>query len=66
MTTEKMTIHEALSELKVIGKRIDKEINDMVEKLLYKSITKACKMGAIRIVSMNTMENYKFLHQYRN
>ena len=30
MTTEKMTIHEALSELKVIGKRIDKEINDMV------------------------------------
>ena len=30
MTTEKMTIHEALSELKVIGKRIDKEINGVV------------------------------------
>ena len=30
MTTEKMTIHEALSELKVIGKRIDKEMNGMV------------------------------------
>lgn len=27
MTTEKMTIHEALSELKVIGSRIDKEID---------------------------------------
>lgn len=27
MTTEKMTIHEALSELKVIGKRIEKEID---------------------------------------
>ena len=38
-----------------------KEINDMVEKLLYKSITKACKIGAIRIVSMNTMENYKIV-----
>lgn len=30
MTTEKMTIHEALSELKVIGKRTEKEINDIV------------------------------------
>lgn len=30
MTTEKMTIHEALSELKVIGKRIDKEVNGAV------------------------------------
>ena len=27
MTTEKMTIHEALSELKVLGSRIEKEIN---------------------------------------
>lgn len=27
MTTETMTVHEALSELKVIGARIDKEIN---------------------------------------
>ena len=30
MTTEKMTIHEALSELKVVSKRLDKEINDTV------------------------------------
>lgn len=30
MTTEKMTIHEALSELKVIGKRISNEIDGTV------------------------------------
>lgn len=28
MTTEKMTIHEALSELKVLNSRINKEIRD--------------------------------------
>lgn len=43
MTTEKMTIHEALSELKVIGKRIEKEMNGMVFVTANKhSNTKIC------------------------